>query len=860
MTEVNIRYNPYRLTTVLTINGNGIADDSTIFQTIDGKRLQSWIGNFPEMLKDERGDRSFEVFFHGNTLDYDDVKDAFEQAKKKNILDEYTLHFDEAMGDDEVFSKIQQTYNDLMADPEYTYALSQSDREGLNIVIQKVMSNVFPIHVIATMSSGKSTLINALLSQKLMPSKNEACTAIITEILDNNNPEYTAVVYDISDNRIKTVDQLTYDVMNELNSNPDTARVAVEGNIPFIKGECETRLKLVDTPGPNNSRDSNHRETTYKNINSATENMILYVLNYTQLATNDDENLLNYVAEEIRKGGKETRDRFIFVLNKMDEVKSEDSVSGAIEITRNYLIKHGIDDPQIFPCSAYAALGLRTLLKDIDPYDSVAVEDAVEKYDNDDISDMATLVRKLNRKEELHLEQYSTLTPSENEKLHNRLAIAEKNKDRSTTALIHSGICSIESAIMAYVHKYAKAKKIRSFFDPLEKQLMQSQKDMESKLQAMSGGAEAEEIKKRSAAINEMIGQGQEAKKFKAKIAAIDPLPKILQIAKEKSDKVQRALAGNFKFVGDKIEGRSAAINFVNHFADDASEKLSSLTADLEVLVEQEVNATCTRLVSEYQKKLDSFDDSIGSSLNFNTSDLVQGVLSRIQDLSSDYSSDGKISSQFESEIDNIHIDEIEETTVDVIKMKEVRKKIQDGVEKVQTGEERVVVGTHREKVGTTTVKKKRKGILGLLGFQKDVEEDVYTDFEDVEYRPTYAYVPKMKEIIEEVPTIEQETRTNTKYVVMTSELQRKLINPLQQQLSDGLNGLKEAVTENITSLKEQFMASFDEIDKVIQKKYAELESCMNEQDELDKRKRECQETLDFINENLNELREAIDV
>lgn len=44
--------------------------------------------------------------------------------------------------------------------------------------------------VVATMSAGKSTLINALLRQKLMPAKQEACTATITEIMFQNFPTW----------------------------------------------------------------------------------------------------------------------------------------------------------------------------------------------------------------------------------------------------------------------------------------------------------------------------------------------------------------------------------------------------------------------------------------------------------------------------------------------------------------------------------------------------------------------------------------------------------------------------------------------------------------------------------------------
>lgn len=103
-----------------------------------------------------------------------------------------------------------------MGDPSFTESLSKSDREGLEGAIKRVQNNIFPIHVIATMSSGKSTLINALLRRKLMPSKNEACTAIITEILDDDGKDFSAIVYDRSDNEIKTIAQLTYENLKDL--------------------------------------------------------------------------------------------------------------------------------------------------------------------------------------------------------------------------------------------------------------------------------------------------------------------------------------------------------------------------------------------------------------------------------------------------------------------------------------------------------------------------------------------------------------------------------------------------------------------------------------------------------------------
>ena len=48
----------------------------------------------------------------------------------------------------------------------------------------KKINDKFTVAVIATMSSGKSTILNALLGYELLPSKNEACTAKTFKIKD----------------------------------------------------------------------------------------------------------------------------------------------------------------------------------------------------------------------------------------------------------------------------------------------------------------------------------------------------------------------------------------------------------------------------------------------------------------------------------------------------------------------------------------------------------------------------------------------------------------------------------------------------------------------------------------------------
>jgi predicted GTPase len=70
----------------------------------------------------------------------------------------------------------------------------------------KAINSECEIAVIATMSSGKSTLINSILSQELMPSKNTACTAKITRIKDNYNlNQFNAVCKNINEEVVSTI-------------------------------------------------------------------------------------------------------------------------------------------------------------------------------------------------------------------------------------------------------------------------------------------------------------------------------------------------------------------------------------------------------------------------------------------------------------------------------------------------------------------------------------------------------------------------------------------------------------------------------------------------------------------------------
>lgn len=192
------------------------------------------------------------------------------------------------------------------------------------------------IVVVATMSSGKSTLINALLSKKLLPSSNEACTAIITKVINTNQENYSAKAYSEKKELLYEEYDVSYEKMKKWNNNENISEIEIYGNIPFANKKEILNLTLIDTPGPNNSRNSDHQKILEKYLENIDENtIILYVLNGTQLGITDDSNLLDNLIKNIGDNSK----NIIFVLNKLDCFNDEDDVLETLAIVNEYIEK-----------------------------------------------------------------------------------------------------------------------------------------------------------------------------------------------------------------------------------------------------------------------------------------------------------------------------------------------------------------------------------------------------------------------------------------------------------------------------------------------------------------------------------------
>lgn len=612
MKEMLIKYNPYRLETTILVDGDAPQQKSKL--NFADRRLQEWIEELPEIIFEEYRTRQFKITFHGTVLDYEDIESMKNEAKKDGFNIELEHIPAKEVADKE--NSISEIFDEIQRGP-----FAELKQPDVVKAFNMAKSSDFEVNVVATMSAGKSTLINSLLRQKLMPAKQEACTATITEIKDTDGDCFVAKVYNADGELIQTYPELTFEIMEKLNGDPNVSKIRAEGNIPFVESE-DVSLVLIDTPGPNNSRDPEHKAATYRMLSESSKAVVLYILNATQLAVNDDYNLLSHVADSMRVGGKQSRDRFIFVVNKLDEFKQgEDSVDAALNKVRDYLKDNGIENPNVYPASALTALEIRTLLTEGNNKFDYAVG-------------MANLkVQMFNEVEEMHFETKAPLTPSVRGQLEMRLSEARNNGDAKGEALIHCGIVPIEMAIQMYVQKYAKTAKIRNIVDTFSKRLESAKSFETTKKEIAENQDKHKEILANIEKIERKLASGEEAKSFKARIDKINYDSEIKKIANEIVKSAQKKVTEQLASAENRMDKKEAK-QVCERFARFTENLRAEIQVKLEELITNHVTKNANDLLEEYRKKIAELaqDVNIGG-IAIDPFEIMKGSIEGLSDI-----------------------------------------------------------------------------------------------------------------------------------------------------------------------------------------------------------------------------------
>ena len=245
--------------------------------------------------------------------------------------------------------------------------------------------------ITAGMSSGKSTLINALIGKKISRTQNDACTAKIHYIYnkpyeDGFSGEWESVL----DMNADEETLMTYD---------SESSAPYLGVYTYFRSSLSHEYKwcFVDTPGVNSALDRDHEQLSRNAIENGDYDLVLYVLNAENIGTADDRKHLEYVHQHVPE------EKVVFVINKLDRYKQgEDCIDKTVGGVRDDLLEIGFQSPTLCPLSAYAALLAKKRLLD-DP------------MNEDEHDDLRLLIRKLRKQDQTLSRFYPPSSPPSSE-------------------------------------------------------------------------------------------------------------------------------------------------------------------------------------------------------------------------------------------------------------------------------------------------------------------------------------------------------------------------------------------------------------------------------------------------------------
>lgn len=247
------------------------------------------------------------------------------------------------------------------------------------------------IAVVANMSAGKSTFLNALFGDSILPAYSHATTDCPIYIYSDDNPDNDKAIIEFSDSK-KTIElekeevkkELKYyaqkdsDILDEKYKNVKKIDLYWDFLVLQNSEKQNNNFVLIDTPGPNNTDEyaSKHSDST-KDIVLNEADMLLYLFDYGQIDANllaTQNNLWSIIKE---KKEKDPNFEVFFVINKIDKalqdnkkiIEIKDSKSKeeyyknivkhwmhyekiAIEKIRNSAKRYGFKNPRVFTISS----------------------------------------------------------------------------------------------------------------------------------------------------------------------------------------------------------------------------------------------------------------------------------------------------------------------------------------------------------------------------------------------------------------------------------------------------------------------------------------------------------------------------
>lgn len=528
MRKIEIDYDPYKMETVVTCDGKNVCENSRMpngFKKFIESRtpLQTWIEPIPyrdwpgivsAIVGDDNNDE-LEIVFSGRKIDFNDLKRSCEaQNKKREVRNRIKFHYiHKTVRDDLVLSKnIDEVVKELQSERFKELLKSRGNEsavrkkyDNLDENYKKAKNDEFLIVFSGIYSSGKSTLLNALIRHRVLPTSDSTCTSkncrirhdatigtgVSLECFDENGQNVGQKEFFDNDEaclaKFMEISPIKSEKIIEEFKGVKTIELSVNLShlYPDSVNEDDFKLVLIDSPGIDSAYSITdgvnvHASVALEAITMDSMPMIVFCASALKEYDTNIGEFMGRIAQQSIDDNGGFNDRFLFVLNRCDDkqYQGSESIRSFKEDYADYLNddkKWGVLSdktkeasnfvPRIFLTSAYVAMAIKNGAYAYDKATKIADSDKRSlsmKYEAfaGNIFDYGD--------ENYFLSTNSDIPEHSKNDLKKAFDSAIKNGDKVRATEIQCGVEAVEIAIRDYIARYAYPIKVRSLLSTFD--------------------------------------------------------------------------------------------------------------------------------------------------------------------------------------------------------------------------------------------------------------------------------------------------------------------------------------------------------------------------------------------------------